>query len=64
MTDVRPDPMLALKAAAVQRGVSFTEEFLRKVVELETQATNQNLERPMVQATLRNLIETAAKAET
>jgi hypothetical protein len=57
----RPDPLAALRAAAQECGVSLPEGLLEAVLQLETEATEQHLDRGIVQASLRAHIENHAR---
>lgn len=58
----RPDPLAALRAAVAETGVTLPEGLLDQVFELESDVPEQQSARSMVQASLRALIETHAKA--
>jgi hypothetical protein len=64
MTDEeRPNPLGALQVAAGSTGASLPDGLLEQVLALETEATEQNQDRALVQSTLRALIEAGAKAQ-
>jgi hypothetical protein len=59
----RPNPLGALQVAVASIGVNLPDGLLERVLTLETEATEQNQERALVQSGLRALIEAAAKAQ-
>jgi len=59
----RPNPLGALRVAAASTGAILPDGLLGQVLALETEATEQNQDRALVQSTLRALIEAGAKAQ-
>lgn len=64
MEDARPDPLGALRAAAEEFGVELPEGLLEEILQLESEPTEQESTRSMVQARLRALIESSARETT
>lgn len=64
MENSRPDPLGALKRAAVECEVTLPDGLLEQILELESEPAEEEAARSMIRARLRSLIETSAGSES
>ena len=64
MDNSRPDPLGALRRAAVECEVSLPDGLLEQVLELESEPAEGEAARSMIQARLRSLIEMSSGSES